>query len=117
MGKGKYSPCYPNCDSDFLRNCFGDVVEDFLPEDYNEIYHFESYDEQGFDSYGYSAFDKNGEYVGIGQGVDRLGYTEDDYILMTVEEFEDIAFSIKDNDIIYNHVNDILKNKNEIKPK
>ena len=44
---------------------------------------------QGFDSYGYSAFNEVGEFVGHGAGVDRLGYTENDYLCMGEEEFMD----------------------------
>jgi hypothetical protein len=38
------------------------------------------YDNEGFDSYGYSAFDVDGNFVGHGKGIDRYGYTELDYL-------------------------------------
>ena len=46
---------------------------------YNEETMFDNYDKQGFDRYGYSAFDNKGTFVGVGNGVDRDGYTEEDY--------------------------------------
>jgi hypothetical protein len=49
------------------------------PNDWDERVHFADYDSEGYDSYGYSAFLENGEYIGDGQGVDRDGYTEHDY--------------------------------------
>jgi hypothetical protein len=41
---------------------------------------FGNYDEEGYDMYGYSAFDANGVYVQ--DGVDRAGYTEMDYLTL-----------------------------------
>ena len=43
-----------------------------------------NYDPEGFDMYGYSAFDEDGNYVGSGSGVDRAGYTEDDYLMDSI---------------------------------
>lgn len=42
--------------------------------------HDDGYDEEGYDYYGYSAFNRAGEFVGHGQGVDRAGWTEKDYM-------------------------------------
>jgi len=39
---------------------------------------FGNYNDEGFDWYGYSAFDLDGNYVG--NGIDRYGYTESDYL-------------------------------------
>lgn len=50
------------------------------------------YDEDGYDEYGYSAFDRDGSYIGIGNGIDRWGYTEMDYLCMSDDEFEDICY-------------------------
>lgn len=50
---------------------------------------FPHYDHEGFDSYGYSAFNSEGKYVGIGQGIDRNGFSENDYLAMSDDEFED----------------------------
>jgi hypothetical protein len=41
---------------------------------------FGDYDEDGYDRYGYSTFDSDGNYVGGGNGIDREGYTELDYL-------------------------------------
>ena len=59
---------------------------------YDERIHFANYDSDGYDSYGYSAFNSNGYYIGIGNGIDRYGYTEMEYLTMGQNEFEDIAF-------------------------
>lgn len=56
---------------------------------YNVKTMYGCYDNEGFDSYGYSAFDKNGTYMGIGEGIDRNGLTEQDYLVMDSEEFAD----------------------------
>ena len=50
-----------------------------------------NYDSEGFDFYGYSAFDAAGVFKDHGRGVDRLGYTPDDYPSMTAQEFENVA--------------------------
>lgn len=98
MSKGKYSPTvYYRKDKDepFDKNCYGQPCVEWSQavEDsgvvYNEKTMFGNYDSQGFDSYGYSAFDEDGYYVGVGNGVDRNGYTEHDYLEMSDEEFGD----------------------------
>ncbi len=92
MGKGKYSPNLPTADKDwdyFDRNCYGQIppAYDYNAGEYDEKLHFASYDPEGYDSYGYSAFDADGNYVGIGNGVDRNGYTEFEYMSMSDDEF------------------------------
>ena len=47
----------------------------------------DGYDEEGFDSYGYSDFLADGTYVGYGQGIDRNGITEDEYLVMDDDTF------------------------------
>ena len=96
MSRGKYSPCLPkNDDRDFTFNCYkqfptvwnSDVEKAGVV--YDEKTMFGNYDSEGFDCYGYSAFNADGSYAGIGSGVDRLGNTEYDYLTMTDEDFED----------------------------
>ena len=94
MSTGKYSPLCPHSSEpgwDMFRfNCYGEVSEEWSQEvyedgiEYNEKTMFGNYDSEGFDSYGYSAFDADGEYVGIGNGIDRYGYTEDDYLMDSI---------------------------------
>lgn len=50
-------------------------------ETYDQATMFDHYDDEGFDAYGYSAFDATGQFVGCGRGVDRAGMTENDYML------------------------------------
>ena len=98
MSKGKYSPTLTREMANrsyevFCYNAIGEIpINDWPTNHYETITHFGNYDSEGFDSYGYSAFDKDGAYLGIGLGVDRLGYTEDDYLGMSDEEFEEIMY-------------------------
>ena len=93
MSRGKYSPILPSPDSNgYVFNCHGQVPavwdkEVSQTEVYDEKIHFPNYDINGFDSYGYSAFDIDKNYVGIGSGVDRNGITEMEYCCMSEEEF------------------------------
>jgi hypothetical protein len=90
MSTGKYSPLRPHANEPgwdmFKFNCYGEV-----PAEWNQTIHdsgakydektmFDGYDDEGFDRYGYSAFEADGNYVGCGNGVDRYGYTEMDYL-------------------------------------
>lgn len=87
MSTGKYSPYCPNNDKDwnyFNRNSYGEFPVEYAKDTYDEKTMFADYDPDGFDSYGYSAFDHDGTYVGTGNGIDRLGYTEDDYLMDAV---------------------------------
>jgi len=96
MSQGKYSPRRPHADEqftyDYRFNCYGKEVEpyDHLTVTFDEKIHLAHYDEEGFDRYGYSGFGIFGHYVGIGQGVDRLGYTEDEYGTMSYDEWEQL---------------------------
>ena len=91
MSKGKYSPTVyhkKHPDVEFEFNCFGNTPEEWDKENYDEQTMFPNYDYEGFDCYGYSAFSREGKYVGIGQGIDRNGLSENDYLDMSDEEFE-----------------------------
>ncbi len=92
MSKGKYSPTvygrrYAEA-HDFRFNARGEVPPATW-DVYDEETHFANYDKDGFDSYGYSAYDSDGKYAGIGHGIDRAGYTEDQYLCMSDEQYED----------------------------
>lgn len=94
MSQGKYSPCLPTHMKGFEyfdRNADGDIPPNYDPtkDTYDERVHFGDYDPEGFDRYGYSAFDASGAFVGLGNGVDRLGHTEMEYLEMSVDEFYD----------------------------
>ena len=93
MSKGKYSPwCYGNkTNVEYDRNAYGEVPAEWDKDNYNEKTMFDHYDTQGFDSYGYSAFDLDGNYVGIGSGIDRYGNTELEYMSMSDDEFEHVS--------------------------
>lgn len=99
MSKGKYSPSLTRamCDrpyTDYIYNADRQIAPEYIKGSvtYDTRLHFGDYDEEGYDSYGYSAFDKDGNYVGISSyGVDRWGYSEMDYLSMSDEEFEDIC--------------------------
>ena len=97
MSKGKYSPTpwkrnrdRDEDENDFIYNAKGELPApyDHTKDTLIEEIHIDGYDKEGYDSYGYSAYTRNGKFVGCGQGVDRNGYTEDDYLMMSDEEFE-----------------------------
>ena len=91
MSRGKYSSwCYRNKQSDtsYEFNCYGEVPVEWNKERYDERTMFANYDSDGFDGYGYSAFDIDGIYVGIGSGIDRYGYTENEYLCMDHDDFD-----------------------------
>ena len=63
----------PNCDADFdfyRFNCYGEEPAPWTQEiadsgvQFDEKTMYGQYDPEGFDGYGYSAFDKDGNYVG-----------------------------------------------------
>lgn len=88
--RGKYSPNLPTADKPyeyFDRNAYGHIPPAYvLGEDvYNEALHFADYDPDGYDVYGYSAFDEDGDY-GL-DGIDRNGMTEKEYVVMSDDEF------------------------------
>lgn len=90
MSRGKYSPVCKDWPQnyEFKYNCYGQEPEHWNQEvydsglEYNTKTMFGDYDEEGYDSYGYSAFDSDGNFVGHGEGIDRDGYTEDDYLTL-----------------------------------
>lgn len=96
MSKGKYSPALTRemiiarNENTFIHNCRGEVAP-LEYADYDDLLHFADYDSEGYDSYGYSAWLKDGGFAGHGNGIDRWGYTEMEYLFMTDEEFEDIC--------------------------
>ena len=82
MSTGKYSPLcpYTNLNYEYKFNSYGEIPAEFDSSAYDPKTMFDNYDEEGFDSYGYSSFDADGNYVGHGNGIDRYGYTEMDYL-------------------------------------
>ena len=98
MSRGKYSPwCYHNRhDASYEFNCYGEFPEDWNKEDYDEKTMFADYDAEGFDCYGYSAFYLDGRYAGVGRGIDRYGFTGNDYLSMDVGVFESISWSAEE---------------------
>jgi hypothetical protein len=88
MSRGKYSLAYKVWPDGYqhIFNCFGEEPAEWAGRanepnrTYDEKTMFGNYDEEGYDYYGYSAF-AGGNYIGIGQGIDRAGYTENDYLL------------------------------------
>jgi len=92
MARGKYSPKCPHAktDYDYPYTCMGVLPSAYNgdPKTFDPKIHMSGYDDQGFDSYGYSDFLGDGTYVGLGQGIDRNGKTEDDYFNMDYDEFE-----------------------------
>lgn len=88
MSRGKYSPNLPRkAEEDFGFNCYKQRPAPWA-QPYDEKTMFANYDAEGFDSYGYSAFNADGSYAGIGSGVDRNGITEHEYLCMSDEDFE-----------------------------
>lgn len=86
MSTGKYSPAcsVPNyyVNREFKYNSLGKIPPEWTGiSEYDESVYLVNYDQDGYDSYGYSAYDENGNYVGVGNGVDKYGNTEDDYQL------------------------------------
>lgn len=97
MSQGKYSPRAPNTGNhinyEFKYNCHGEIAPHYHPADqYVSALHFTNYDEEGFDAYGYSAFYRSGIFAGHGCGIDRLGYTENEYMVMSHDEWMDCNY-------------------------
>lgn len=94
MSQGKYSPSLTrdHCNrpwSAYVYNADRGVAPDYVKgEVFDPRLHTGSYDEEGYDRYGYSAFLSDGTFVGEGYGIDRFGYTEDEYSNMTIEQFQ-----------------------------
>jgi hypothetical protein len=98
MSKGKYSPALTRKmiadrnDNTFIYNCNREVaIEPTDLTEYDDLIHYGDYDSEGYDYYGYSAWNKDGSFAGHGNGIDRWGYTEVEYLCMSDEEFEDIC--------------------------
>lgn len=94
MSRGKYSPSITRALADrsyevFSYNAYKETPPEWVKGegDYDEKTHFGNYDSEGFDSYGYSAWNEDGSYAGIGDGIDRLGNTELDYLRMSDDDF------------------------------
>lgn len=96
MSKGKYSPSLTRAmiaardENTFIYNCKGEIAPTEWDE-YDDIIHFGDYDSEGFDHYGYSAWLEDGRFAGHGNGIDRYGYTEMEYLEMSDDEFNDIS--------------------------
>jgi hypothetical protein len=92
MSYGKYSPTLPRHEREFIYNAKGEIPTEWNPEmkaagiEYDTETMFGNYDSDGFDSYGYSAYNANGDYIGIGQGVDREGLTENEHFENWLDE-------------------------------
>lgn len=86
MSFGKYSPRYKKMEIGF--NCYGETPAPYDKENYDEKTMFADYDCEGFDPYGYSCFDLEGNYIGIGLGIDRLGYTEMEHLDNSISELD-----------------------------
>jgi len=99
MSKGKYSPALTRemidqRHEDYIYNAYGEIAPEWTKESgeaYDERKHLAHYDANGYDRYGYSGLDANSNYVGIGEGIDRWGYTEMEYLIMDDEEFENVV--------------------------
>lgn len=88
MSRGKYSPNLPNANmpmSYFKYNAKGDLPpERPAGTDYQSELYAADYDPDGYDMYGYSSYDIDGNYIGdIGaaSGIDRNGITETEYLI------------------------------------
>ncbi len=96
VSRGKYSPNLPE-GKQYVYNCYGQLPAPWTIDvraagvQYDEKTMFANYDDEGYDSYGYSCFDQDGNYVGIGSGVDRNGYTEYEYMCMDDDTFSDFS--------------------------
>lgn len=83
MSIGKYSPNLPHCNDgyeDYNYNSHGEQNHCAEGAKWVDELHFCDYDQDGYDYYGYSAFNASGDFVGTGLGVDRNGITELEYI-------------------------------------
>lgn len=85
MSRGKYSLAYKHWPDgyEYKYNSKGEIPEEWeSPPNYNEETMFGGCDEEGYDRYGYSSYDKDGNFVGVGNGVDRAGWSEMDYLTL-----------------------------------
>lgn len=89
MSRGKYSPAYsPISEVGYPYNARKELPVEWNKENYCEETMVGHYDAEGYDHYGYSGYESDGNYVGMGEGVDRNGYTENEYLRMSDEEWE-----------------------------
>ena len=97
MSQGKYSPAFSSIDANRPWEAYCYNADRQIPPELTEMgqggevydtrIYFANYDENGYDNYGYSAFDAEGVYVGPGNGIDRWGATEMDYLGMSEDEY------------------------------
>jgi hypothetical protein len=89
MSRGKYSPNCPHASDRNYKyefDCYGKLPDPWKGRDnepdrtYDSKTMFGDFDSEGYDSYGYSCFDVNKNYVGSGAGIDREGWSEMDYL-------------------------------------
>ena len=81
MARGKYSLAYKK-GKVYKYTCEGKLPEPREEgEEYDFIKHNNTFDDEGYDRYGYSCYDDNGNFIGEGEGIDRAGNTEEDYLL------------------------------------
>lgn len=91
MSQGKWSPTLSKIRDrgPLIYNARGELPPPIQPgEEFSNELHRSDCDSRGCDIYGYSAYDAEGCFVGIGEGVDRDGYTEMDYLNMSDEEWD-----------------------------
>lgn len=112
MSRGKYSPwCYGNkSPSEHIYNAYGEVPVERNKDSYDHTTMYDGYDSEGFDCYGYSGFDIDGNAVDIGQGIDRYGYTENEYLSMTDEQFQQVSAYAEE-------LTEFKRNRDAVKPK
>lgn len=95
--QGKYSPLCPHANEgyEFKYNAYGQIPTEWdnkMELDVHTMMY--GFDSEGFDRYGYSCFDKEGNRTGLGEGVDRLGNTELDYWVMDEDKFLDLRWAV-----------------------
>lgn len=83
MSRGKYSVLAYVDKGDYSYSPKGVKPEAFAGgEEYDPERHQDGFDDEGYDWYGYSCYDREGKWVGEGNGVDRKGWTEMDYLTL-----------------------------------
>mgnify|MGYP003125919602 CR=1 FL=1 len=85
MGRGKYSLVYKYTEKGFNSKGMKPEIYDpqkskVNPEHY--VLSSDHFDSDGYDHYGYSCYDRQGKFVGDGEGIDRAGWTEMDYLTL-----------------------------------
>lgn len=83
MSRGKYSVLAYVDKGNYSFTPKGLAPEPIRPgESYDPKRHLGGFDDEGYDMYGYSCYDRQGNWVGDGNGVDRAGWTEMDYLTL-----------------------------------